>query len=203
MSDILFTPSEMSPVRVPQPMSAAAAAALTRMAVEAGQRVRSERRRRRWTMRKLADLAGVALGVVHRVESGQVGSLETYARLAIALGLPPELLLDDARAHTAAKAGGEDIVHAAMGEWEARMLAGQGRHVAIDEPYQDYQFAGRADVLVVNHDERNLLHIENRTQFPNLQDAAVSWNAGRQYLATEMAERRRAHPRHDQHADPA
>ena len=170
-------------------MSAAAADALARMSVEAGQRVRAERRRRRWTMRKLADLAGVALAVVHRVEAGHVATLETYARLATALGLRPDLLLSDPRARAANRQGGEDIVHVAMGELEARLLAAPGRTIAIDEPYQHYQFAGRADVLVVDREERNLFHIENRTQFPNLQDAAGSWNAKRQYLAREMAER--------------
>ena len=126
--------------------------------------------------------------VVHDVESGDVASLESYARIAIALGLRPDLMLADPRAHpSTAKHGGEDIVHAAMGELEARMLAAQGRHIDIDEPYQHYQFAGRADVLV--RDERNLLHIENRTQFPNLQEAAGSWNAKRRYLARDMAER--------------
>jgi hypothetical protein len=122
------------------------------------------------------------------VEAGQVASLESYARIAVALGLRPDLLLEDPRANPAAKhRGGEDVVHAAMGELEARLVAGEGRNVAIDEPYQHYQFAGRADVLV--RDQRNLLHIENRTQFPNLQEAAGSWNAKRQYLAREMADR--------------
>jgi hypothetical protein len=74
-----------------------------------------------------------------------------------------------------------------MGELEARALARPGRTIAIDEPYQHYQFAGRADLLA--WDNRNLLHIENRTQFPNLQDAAGSWNAKRQYLARAMADR--------------
>ena len=171
-------------------MSQSAQDALARMGVETGQRVRTERIRRRWTMRQLADLAGVALGVVQRVEAGHVATLETYARLALALGLRPDLLLADPRAQASSgKHGGEDIVHAAMGELEARMLAAPGRTIAIVEPYQHYQFAGRADVLVVERDARNLLHIENRTQFPNLQDAAGSWNAKRQYLAREMAQR--------------
>ncbi len=163
------------------------------MAVDSGQRVRAERRRRRWTQRALADRAGVGPTVVHDVETGDVASLESYARIAVALGLRPDLLLTDPRANPAKKHGGGDVVHAAMGEIEARMLAGEGRHVAIDEPYQHYQFAGRADVLV--RDQRNLLHIENRTQFPNLQDAAGSWNAKRQYLASELAGRYGIGPR--------
>jgi hypothetical protein len=73
-----------------------------------------------------------------------------------------------------------------MGEAEARALARPGRTIAIDEPYPHYQFAGRADVLA--WEDRDLLHIENRTQFPNLQDAAGSYNAKRQYLARSLAE---------------
>ena len=89
--------------------------------------------------------------------------------------------------------GGEDFVHAAMGEFEARALARPGVRVSIDEPYQHYQFAGRADVLA--WDSENLLHIENRTQFPNLQDAAGSYNAKRQYLASSIGQRLNLGPR--------
>jgi hypothetical protein len=74
-----------------------------------------------------------------------------------------------------------------MGELEARALAKPGRTIAIDEPYQHYQFAGRADVLAWQG--RDLLHVENRTLFPNLQDAAGSYNAKRQYLARSLADR--------------
>ena len=80
-----------------------------------------------------------------------------------------------------------------MGELEARALKGPGRTLAIDEPYQHYQFAGRADVLA--WDRENLLHIENRTRFPNLQEAAGSYNAKRQYLAASLADRAGIGPR--------
>ena len=80
-----------------------------------------------------------------------------------------------------------------MGEVEARALAGRDRTIAIDEPYQHYQFAGRADVLA--WDAANLLHIENRTRFPNLQEAAGAWNAKRRYLAAAIAERAGIGPR--------
>lgn len=157
------------------------------MAVEVGQQLREERIRRRWTLRQVADRAGVALGVVHDAESGSVLTLESYARLAVALGLRPSLLATRPDARAARSAGGEDIVHAAMGELEARVLGRPGRTIAIDEPYQHYQFAGRADVLA--WDRENLLHIENRARFPNLQEAAGAYNAKRQYLARSMAER--------------
>ena len=176
-------------------MTPAARAALARLALEAGLRIRAERLRRGWTLRDLAARAGVGLGVAHDVEAGSVLTLESYARLATALGLRPSFDLTDVRGHapgrgdrgvpTSHQAG--DFVHAAMGEVEARALPGPGRTVAIDEPYQHYQFAGRADLL--SWDQENLLHIENRTQFPNLQEAAGSYNAKRRYLAGALAER--------------
>jgi transcriptional regulator with XRE-family HTH domain len=170
-------------------MTPAAHAALLRMAVEAGQRLRDERKRRGWPLRVVAGRAGVSLALVQAIESGVVAGLESYARVSTALGLRPELGFADPRARPSASArgGSDDFVHAAMGELEARALAGPGRTIAIDEPYQHFQFAGRADVLA--WDRRNLLHIENRTRFPNLQDAAGSWNAKRQFLARAMADR--------------
>ena len=192
LSGLLFTPNEMSPTRRQEPLTPAAQAALSRMALEAGQIIRAERMRRGWTMRVLATRAGVALGVAHAVEAGDVLTLESYARLATALGLRPSLdLADPRRARAAHEAG--DFVHAAMGEVEARALAGPGRTLAIDEPYQHYQFAGRADLLA--WDRENLLHIENRTGFPNLQEAAGSYNAKRRYLAGAMAKRLDLGPR--------
>lgn len=178
-------------------MQPAAHAALARMAQEVGGQVREERLRRRWTLRDLADRAGVAIGVVHDAEAGSVLTLESYARLATALGLRPNLGLLDPRARAGTPAMGRtdpaDLVHAAMGEFEARALKGSGRTLAIDEPYQHFQFAGRADLLA--WDRENLLHIENRTRFPNLQEAAGSYNAKRQYLAGSIGDRAGVGPR--------
>ena len=182
-------------------MTPAARAALARLALVAGQQVRDERVRRGWTLRALADRAGVAAATAQAAEWGVVASLESYARLATALGLRPSLDLADTRGRATGRgprgAGHRneagDFVHAAMGEIEARALARPGRTVAIDEPYQHYQFAGRADLLT--WDRENLLHIENRTQFPNLQEAAGSYNAKRQYLAGTLAERLDLGPR--------
>jgi transcriptional regulator with XRE-family HTH domain len=174
-------------------MSPAARAALTRLAVEAGRQIHDARTRRGWTLRELADRAGVSVTHVHRAEAGHVVSLETHARLGVALGMPPSLVHQDRRGRTGGTGGhqgtrdAEDFVHAAMGELEARALAGPGRTIAIDEPYQHYQFAGRADVLAWDHE--NLLHVENRTRFPNVQEAAGAYNAKRQYLARALAER--------------
>ena len=158
------------------------------MTVGAGTAVREERTRRGWTMRSLAVRAGVAVATVQAIEAGLTVSLESYARVATALGSTPRLVLEFERERTRqATRDSEDFVHAGMGEWEARTLRRPGRVIGIDEPYQHYQFAGRADVL--GHEGRDLLHIENRTRFPNLQEAAGAYNAKRQYLAGAIADR--------------
>lgn len=190
---IVFTPFGMSPRRRSDPISPAAEAALARLGVDGGRDLRDERIRRGWTLRRVSDAAGVALGVVQAVEAGTPASLESYARIATALGLRPELRCTDGRARRDTTRRQDDFVHSAMGEIEAAALARPGRTIAIDEPYQHYQFAGRADVLA--WDEENLLHVENRTRFPNLQEAAGAWNAKRQYLARAIAERAGIGPR--------
>jgi transcriptional regulator with XRE-family HTH domain len=163
------------------------------MTQAAGGQLRDERLRRAWTLQAVAERAGVALGVAHDAEAGRTLTLESYARLATALGLRPSLDLLDPRAGSRAKLEQADLVHAAMGEVEARVLRRSGRTTAIDEPYQHYQFAGRADVLA--WDEEDLLHIENRTRFPDLQEAAGAYNAKRRYLAGALAERAGIGPR--------
>jgi transcriptional regulator with XRE-family HTH domain len=146
------------------------------------------RRTRRWTLRDLATRAGVSLARVHAIEHGQRATLETYSALALALDLEPRFELVDPRRRVPALRE-EDPVHAAMGELMAARLAGHGFPVAIDEPYQHYQFAGRADVLAWDVASRALLHVENRTRFPNVQEAIGSYNAKRRYLPAVIADR--------------
>ncbi|MDP8903995.1 MAG: hypothetical protein M3N29_01535 [Chloroflexota bacterium] len=64
-----------------------------------------------------------------------------------------------------------------------------GVPVGLDEPYQHYQFAGRADVVAWDVSRRALLHIENRTRFPEFQHMAGAYNAKRAYLAQALAGR--------------
>ena len=135
---------------------------------------------------------GSSKGTVSGVEAGRQASLDTYARLAVALGLTLDVVLGDRRRRTPLEPS--DLVHAAMGELEARWLTVHGYELALDRPYQHYQFAGRADVLAWTREPARLLHIENRTRFPDLQSAAGSYNAKREYLAAVVApaDRRRA-----------
>ena len=83
----------------------------------------------------------------------------------------------------------QDLVHSAMGEFEAAHFRRLGLPIAIDEPYQHYQFAGRADLIAWDADAHAMLHLENRTRFPDLQEAAGAFNAKRAYLGNAMAER--------------
>lgn len=76
-----------------------------------------------------------------------------------------------------------------MGEFEAGHLVPYGFMVGIDEPYQHYQFAGRGDVVAWDLAARALLHIENRTRFPDLQETAGTFNAKRAYLGAALAQR--------------
>ena len=170
--------------QLPTPASAAQA---RNVATTMGMAVAEERRRRRWPARELARRARVSTATVTNVEAGRGASLDTYARLAVALGLTLEVALASRR-RWHGRPERSDLVHAAMGELEARWLTGRGYEVALDHPYQHYQFAGRADVLAWTRSPPALLHIENRTRFPDLQAAVGSYNAKRQYLARVVAE---------------
>jgi transcriptional regulator with XRE-family HTH domain len=174
--------SPRSPDQVPRPSASVLA---DRVAATLGAAVVAERRRRGWTIREVALRARVAPATVHAVETGQRASIDMYARLAVALGLGLDVTLSAERAGRGRPAG--DLVHAAMGEHESALLGRLGYEVAIDRPYQHYQFAGRADVLAWRRDPAALLHLENRTRFPDVQEAAGSFNAKCQYLAPELA----------------
>lgn len=152
-----------------------------------GRVVLDERHRRRLTLRDLGTMAGVSPSHVRWLEAGHAASFESYIRVGAALGLRAEFDLIDPRRRGTGRV--EDPVHATMGEWIAARLARPGVGISFDEPFQHYQFAGRADVLAWSVDERAMLHIENRTRFPNLQDAFGSYNAKRRYLPRILAER--------------
>lgn len=176
----------MSPRSAVKPSVPAAAALRDRTAVGIGAALQDERQRRGWTLTEVATRARLSIGTVSGVEAGRIASLETYARMAVALGLTLDVALSSRRRRVASEPS--DLVHAAMGEIEARWLSEHDYHVAVDHPYQHYQFAGRADVLAWTTDPPALLHIENRTRFPDLQQAAGSYNAKREYLARSVAQ---------------
>jgi transcriptional regulator with XRE-family HTH domain len=175
--------SPATPDHDPTPKAEALAAAF---AHALGREIREERMRRGWRLVDLAERSGVALTTIHRIEAGHQSTLPTYCRIAVALNLQPTITLLRAQAAGIRDA---DPVHAAMGEAEATHLQERGPEVLLDEPYQHYQFAGRADVVAIDRARRALLHIENRTRFPDLQAFAGSYNAKRAYLAADLARR--------------
>jgi len=153
-----------------------------------GAQVRAARMRRGWTTERLALEAGTSRSLVYLVERGDATTLETYARFGAALGLRFEVTHEDPR--TKARLGrAEDPVHAAIVEILAARYAGQGRVVAADEPFQHFQFAGRADVTAVDPAGPDLLHHEVKTALPNVGELAGAWNVKRRYLAATLAER--------------
>jgi transcriptional regulator with XRE-family HTH domain len=172
----------MSPRRTADP-TAKLVSEIDRIAGTFGVRVRDVRLARGWTIRELADRAGLSASMVHAVEAGTPASLATSTRLALALDRRLEVELGEARRRAGRQSLDVDVVHSRMGELEAARLRERGFGVGIDEPYQHYQFAGRADVVAWDLDRRALLHIENRTRFPDFQEMAGAYNAKRAYLA--------------------
>lgn len=178
----------VSPKRI-QPPTERTTRAVDALTAVLADRLRDERRRRHWSIATLAERARLSRPMVVAMEHAQRASLDTWVALAQALGLELEMELVDPRRRGASTACREDPVHAAMGELEAAHLQRLGFSVAIDEPYQHFQFAGRADVVAWQLDPPAMLHIENRTRFPNVGETAGSWNAKRRWLAPELAKR--------------
>jgi len=179
----------MSPIRHTGELAPAAAAQLAAASAAVGAMVRNARVRRRWTTKRLAAEAGVSRSLVYLVERGEASTLESYARLATALGLRLEPKMVDPRARDSRPARAEDPVHAAIVETLAARYTAQGRIVAVDEPFQHFHFAGRGDVVAIETGGPDLIHHEVKTALPNIGEAAGSWNAKRQYLAPVLAQR--------------
>jgi transcriptional regulator with XRE-family HTH domain len=177
----------MSPARRLAPPSRSTIAAEARIRATIAAAIRDERRSRHLLLRHVAEAAGVAISVVHDAENARAASLESLIRIAGVLDI--RLELDAIAPRRVETARHTDLVHAAMGELEAVRLRGHGFTVGIDEPYQHYQFAGRGDVVAWSLERWALLHIENRTRFPNVQDTAGAFNAKRAYLGKALADR--------------
>lgn len=177
------------PFKAAPSASAHAFTTVARLWFDLGRRIREERVDKRWSVRGLAARAGVSVSVVYLVERGEPASTAAAVRLANALGLRLAFELTDPKKRSEPPRRLADPVHSNMGELEASHLRGVGFPVGLDEPYQHYQFAGRADVVSWDIDQRALLHLENRTRFPDFQEMAGAYNAKRAYLAASMGER--------------
>jgi transcriptional regulator with XRE-family HTH domain len=180
----------MSPRKQPRSASEPVTAAVNRLWILFGQQVRDARLTRRWSVAELARHAGLSPSFVYLIEAGGSGSAEGAARIAHALGLRVQLELINPRQRADSRPTlSVDLVHSAMGEFETAHMRGLGVPSGIDEPYQHYQFAGRADVVAWDLARAALLHIENRTRFPDFQDMAGAFNQKRAYLADSLGER--------------
>jgi transcriptional regulator with XRE-family HTH domain len=179
----------MSPASFARSAPESVRAAERRLWVGLGTEIRDARLARRWTVAALAERAEVSRSLVYLVETGEPASTEAALRLVGALGLRLEFALSDPRRRANARPMGADVVHSAMGEVEAAHLRPFGFGVGIDEPYQQFQFAGRADLVAWEVERRALLHLENRTRFPDLQETAGAYNAKRAYLGAALAAR--------------
>ena len=131
--------------------------------------------------------------MVQWMEAGHAAHFESYVRLAQVLGLRAEFSFTERRTRPPRP---EDPVHAVMGEVladaEAALLHGEPDqlrdlrwHVAVLKALQ----AGQDPPELEDMPADELLHIENRTRFPNLQEAFGSYNAKRTYLPRIIAER--------------
>jgi transcriptional regulator with XRE-family HTH domain len=179
----------MSPKRLPRPPSPALDGELRRLWLTIGLRVREERIAQRRSVADLGERAGVSRWLVYLLERGQPVSVDVILRLSRALGLRLHVDLLNTPRRRDQPARQADLVHASMGEREAGHLRPLGFGLGLDEPYQHFQFAGRADVAAWDLAKRALLHIENRTRFPDFQEMAGSYNAKRTYLADVLAAR--------------
>ena len=159
------------------------------MAAEAGGAFHYERRRRQLTLRELAARARLSPATIHALECGEIGSLDAYSRVSVALGLRPELRMVDPRRRDGARSRDEDPVHAAIVEALATRYAAVGYETFVDEPFQHYRFGGRADLVAVHRAGRALLHHEIKGDLPNVGETAGSWNSKRAYLASCLADR--------------
>jgi transcriptional regulator with XRE-family HTH domain len=180
---------EMAPARPHAIPAESAEQAASRVAAEIGSIIRAARISRRWSLRRLGTEALMSASAICRIEAGHPASIDSYTRLGHALGLRLEISFSDPRRRAAPAGRQNDFVHSAMGELQVAHLSVLGFATGIDEPYQHFQFAGRADVIAWDREALALLHIENRTQFPDIQEAAGAWNAKRRYLPAELAPR--------------
>ena len=179
----------MSPARSTRECTAAATAALRSFYALFGARITDARRERKWSVVDLAERAGLSRGLAYRALRGEQVSLEAALRIATALNLRLEWDLVDSRRRPDRPMRHQDAVHSAMGDVEVTHLRPFGYGLSMDEPYQHFQFAGRADLAAWDLETLGLLHIENRTRFPNIQEMAGSYNAKRAYLGAALAER--------------
>ncbi len=133
-----------------------------------GRLLRMVRLRKGWTQATVARRARISVASVSRIELGQVGRhrLEIVQRHAAALDLRAEVVVTGR--------GGEtdrllDQEHAAIVEWLAGLLAGEGWTVVPEASFSVYGERGRIDLLAYHAASRTLLVVEVKTELTDLQ----------------------------------
>src|SRR5262245_1932785 len=121
----------MSPLPRIRPPDGAAEAAISRLWVSFGIRLRDARLSRKWRVEDLAQRAGVSRSIAYAAEMGKQISSESAVRLAAALGLRVELQLIDPRRRDQRPSLSADPVHSFMGEFEAAHFNALGKRVGI------------------------------------------------------------------------
>jgi transcriptional regulator with XRE-family HTH domain len=179
----------MSPGKFAQQPTETVIAAVAGLWATIGADLRAVRLERRWTARYAASEAGISVELLYQIERGLPTSAEAIVRVATALGRRINWQLLDPRRRLDRPHRSTDIVHSAMGEFEAAHFRPLGFATGLDEPYQHFQFAGRADFVAWDLERRALLHTENRTRFPDFQEMAGAFNAKKAYLGAALAER--------------
>jgi transcriptional regulator with XRE-family HTH domain len=180
----------MSPRKFDAAPADAVVDAVHRFWAQLGLQIREARLARKWSVSVLAERADVSRATTYFVESGRPTSVEAGIRIAAALGLRLDVQLTDPKRKRDRRPDlSGDVVHSYMGEFEAGRFRELGFQTGLDEPYQHYQHAGRADFIAYDRDARALLHIENRTRFPDFQEMAGAFNGKRAYLGEELAQR--------------
>lgn len=177
----------MSPASADLPGSPTTARLSIAIALDLGRRIKAARQAKGWTLRELGGRVGLSASAVLAAEGGRLASVETYVRLGVGLGLTPSFELLERKRPAPSRA--MDPVHAAMTEAIATKLSSHRFEVGVDEPYQHFQFAGRADLVAWDREARAFLHCEQRTRLDDVQAVAGAFNAKRNYLAPILAQR--------------
>lgn len=153
-----------------------------------GRMLRMIRLRSDWTQSDVAARAGISVSVVSRIENGHAARyrLATIQRHGDALGIRIEI--------TAIGRGGEaarldDEEHAAIVEWLATTLIGEGWLVVPEASFSVYGERGRIDLLAFHPPTGTLLVVEVKTELADLQQLFGSLDVKSRHASAIASER--------------
>ena len=165
--------------------------ALNRLAVTAGQAVRA-RAHAAALVPSVARRPSRHLGRLCLGDRGRACRFRSRPtrRVFTALGVPLDMTGDPTPPGAAAPGRGQDLVHSAMGELEAPAApARSGSRLPSTSPTSTTSSLAVRTWSRGTRQPSALLHIENRTQFPNVQEALGGFGSKRAYLGGVLAAR--------------